>query len=239
VTGPTSAVGSPLHVQRIGRLGPTVLLVHGDTPAAGNAWLPQRPLRDRHRLLIPDRFGFGASPPTDGLDADVDARAALDAVDEPLHLVGHSHGAVVALLIAASRPDVVRSLLLIEPPLLRHASSGRDASPDALDARAVSLGLVGAATHPRFPTAAWRRGRRPWDVAVDLDAIRVADVPTLVVSGGWSPILEAVCDDVAERTSARREVLAGAGHDVHRTGPAFNELASAFWRQVDEGDDAA
>jgi pimeloyl-ACP methyl ester carboxylesterase len=40
------------------------------------------------------------------------------------HLVGHSYGAVVAMLAAASRPRAVRSLALIEPSA--HRVAGRD-----------------------------------------------------------------------------------------------------------------
>ena len=33
------------------------------------------------------------------------------------HLVGHSYGAVVALLMAAAAPDTVQSLTVVEPPV--------------------------------------------------------------------------------------------------------------------------
>ena len=42
----------------------------------------------------------------------------------PMHLVGHSHGAAVALEIAIQRPDLVRSLTLIEPAIYHLLQSG-------------------------------------------------------------------------------------------------------------------
>jgi pimeloyl-ACP methyl ester carboxylesterase len=46
-----------------------------------------------------------------------DLRAVLDAVGEPVTLVGHSSGAVVALELTRRDPERVRRLVLYEPPL--------------------------------------------------------------------------------------------------------------------------
>jgi pimeloyl-ACP methyl ester carboxylesterase len=45
----------------------------------------------------------------------IDALAALR--QGPLVLAGHSMGAVVSLLVAARRPDLVRSVMMIDPPM--------------------------------------------------------------------------------------------------------------------------
>ncbi len=37
----------------------------------------------------------------------------------PAHVVGHSYGAYTALILAMKHPELVRSLVLAEPPLLR------------------------------------------------------------------------------------------------------------------------
>ena len=46
----------------------------------------------------------------------------------PVDLIGHSFGATVALRMALERPDLVRSLVLIEPPLFAAARAGGSAA---------------------------------------------------------------------------------------------------------------
>ena len=52
------------------------------------------------------------------------AVAIIEKADFPLDLIGHSFGATVAIRIAVERPDLVRSLTLIEPVFF---SAARDA----------------------------------------------------------------------------------------------------------------
>jgi pimeloyl-ACP methyl ester carboxylesterase len=216
------------------------VLIHGDTPAAGNTWLPQRPLRDRWTLLMPDRFGFGASPPTERIDAAVDAAAVVDAMSAPTHVVGHSHGAVVALLVAAARPDLVRSLVVVEPPLVRLLPTMSAMPSSEIDQGAKAMGMPGdGASHRRFPLDAWQAGRRPWDVEIDFAALAEHAIPTLVVSGGWSPMLDAVCDAMAVQIGGRRVTVAGADHDVHHAREAFNQMLHEFWTTIEDGSEHA
>jgi len=49
-----------------------------------------------------------------------------------------------------------------------------------------------------------------------------APYPRLVVSGGWSPVFETVCDIVEERLGAERRVYCGAGHNVQKAAE-FND----------------
>jgi pimeloyl-ACP methyl ester carboxylesterase len=74
-------------------------------------------LADRFRVYTPERRGHGRTPDVDGeitfeLMA-ADTIAFLEAVvAAPAHLVGSSDGAIVALLVALRRPDLVRRLVL-------------------------------------------------------------------------------------------------------------------------------
>ena len=52
--------------------------------------------------------------------------AVLRALGDGGHLVAHSSGAVAATLVAASRPDLVRSLVLFEPACLYLARGGTE-----------------------------------------------------------------------------------------------------------------
>ena len=60
---------------------------------------------------------------------DVSAAGARAVFDRPMDLLGHSFGATVALRLAAERPELVRSLTLIEPVFFAVAALD---DPDAL-----------------------------------------------------------------------------------------------------------
>ncbi|GHB45301.1 hypothetical protein GCM10010377_40090 [Streptomyces viridiviolaceus] len=65
-----------------------------------------------------DRRGYGRSPDTDGSDFETDADDLVDLLskqDAGAHLVGHGNGGLAAVLAAGRRPDLVRSLTLIQP----------------------------------------------------------------------------------------------------------------------------
>jgi pimeloyl-ACP methyl ester carboxylesterase len=71
--------------------------------------------------------------------------------------------------------------------------------------------------------------RQPWDVPLDLSALRDLDVPKTVVSGGHHDAYEILADRLAETISADRVVLPGAGHAVQDTGQPFNALLRTVW----------
>ncbi len=111
---------SKLHVTTCGD-GEPVLFVHGSFVRGGESWAKQRPLADRYRLLFVDRRGYGDSPPTSGEDFDRDADDVAELLGDGTHLVGHSYGAVASLIAAGRRPEAVRSLVVIEPPVFHLA----------------------------------------------------------------------------------------------------------------------
>jgi len=104
-----------------------VLALHG---AAGSSrqWLGlARHLGNCGVVVAPDLPGYGTASAQAPCDA---ARSAEHIIrlmaidDEPMHIVGHSIGAAVALEIAMSRPDLVRSLTLIEPAVFHLLRDG-------------------------------------------------------------------------------------------------------------------
>jgi pimeloyl-ACP methyl ester carboxylesterase len=101
--------------------GPPLVLVHG-LSYRWQSWLPVMPtLALRWHLFAPDLRGFGRSGRVPGayrvVDYAADITAFLRGVGQPAVLVGHSLGAIVALATAADAPDLVRALVLEEPPL--------------------------------------------------------------------------------------------------------------------------
>src|SRR5687768_3345046 len=118
----TSASGADLDVERIGD-GPLVLFIHGSIAPAAECWSKQRPLADRWTLLLANRPGFGASPALEGGDFEAEAPLFAELLGDGAHLVGHSYGAVIALLTAGLRPQAVRSLTVSEPGTI-HLAAG-------------------------------------------------------------------------------------------------------------------
>lgn len=93
--------------------------------AHGGAWAGVAAHLKGFTLTAPDLPGHGAQPLWDGAsDVHGDATRqgiALAEASGQVDLIGHSFGATVALRIALERPELVRSLVLIEPVLFAAA----------------------------------------------------------------------------------------------------------------------
>jgi pimeloyl-ACP methyl ester carboxylesterase len=241
-----------LDVVRIGS-GPRVVLVHGSIVPARRTWRHQLELAERWSLVVPNRPGFAGSPPLERGDFELEAPFIAELLDDGAHLVGHSYGAVIALLAAALRPEAVRSLTVSEPGALRIAHGDPDV--DAMIARGDQLYGLSDTMSPREFLLLFRGGvnsahetpdelpdwlergarhvareRPPWEADVPLAALAAAEFPKLVISGAHSPAFETVCDVLADRIGARREVIPGRGHTIPATGAAYNDRLERFLR---------
>ena len=204
-----------VHVERFGAGSPAVF-VHGSFGSSASAFAGQRVLADGNELVFVDRRGFGGSPAGDEVGWPTDADDLVSLLDDtgPAHLVGHSYGGVVCLMADGMRPELVASLVAVEPPLFT-AAAGDPAADEltertrAVAARAPDLEIEdfmrewGASLgQSRFEVQAWtegfsaadwaaaessRRERWPADAPVDYAALAAADFPKLLVHGGWNP----------------------------------------------------
>ena len=98
--------------------GPTVVLIHG-LVGLSNDWFQVVPqLTVDHRVLIPDRPGYGKSghePLSMMENAECLAEMLRTRGSGPVIVVGHSYGGGVAVLLAARHPSLVSGLVLVAP----------------------------------------------------------------------------------------------------------------------------
>lgn len=229
--------------------GPEVLLVHGGaSPAATWSGLDQ--LSQRWALAFVYRRGFPPSPPppNDRQDFDLDADDLAGLLDDRLHVVGHSYGAVGAVLAAIARPTQVRSLTLLEPALFlpagdpeveRFGRMGEDFLTHGLQTEQATLreflSVAGAPLPEQGPLPdevahAVRRAqgaRPPSEARPALEVLRHAGIPSLVASGAHHRAVERMCDAVATGLGAQRVIAPGAGHFV-AAAPGFADQLEQF-----------
>src|SRR5688500_3299107 len=125
--------------------GPDVVLVHGalgdqrqwDTIAAAlAARFRTHAVSRRHHW--PSPMPAASERYTYELHRD-DVLALMDQLSGPVHLVGHSYGAGVVLLVALQAPERVRSLTLIEPAL---GSLLPEAGPGLAEERSTRVAVL-------------------------------------------------------------------------------------------------
>ncbi len=226
-----------------------VVLVHGSVGNGPATWAAVEPLRNRFELIVPNRGGYPPNDPLPRIDFEEQAEELAPLLQDGAHLVGHSYGGVISLLIAARHPDVVRSLTVNEPPAFGLARDNPQvervvtelaaffaAGPhEPADYLRGFLGVVGSDVQLPDPlppelqqgAQAAMVERPPWEAEIPLDELAAAPFPKLVVSGAHNAAFDAVCDVLEERLGADRAVLPGAGHSLPRA-PGYAARLEAF-----------
>ncbi|MFO0667655.1 MAG: alpha/beta hydrolase [Polyangiaceae bacterium] len=115
-----------LHVTTTGT-GVPVLLLHSGGMSA-RQWRPlmaELEKKQTYRVIAPDFIGSGDNDPwdvTQGAGSDfkfeMDVEALLEVVQSlgaPVHVVGHSYGGFIALMLGLRAPYAIRSLSLYDP----------------------------------------------------------------------------------------------------------------------------
>ena len=256
VPSPVSSSASPL------------VLVHGDFGDGFESWGATCELiGKRRRTVVIDRPGFGEDLAADAhFSIAGEARALLDATAEmgisSLHLVGHSYGALVTLEMAVTRADVVRSLHLIEPPLLdllpreplaremdrrgrwtvaHHAEIGDEAATEAffsmIGGERMVERLRGTPDWARLCTYAPRfaRGEPAGSYPSSSLTRLVRTIPVGLYTGGRShPVLRLITAELARGIDGARLLdVPEAGHAVQMAKEVFLEALFALMNDAD------
>lgn len=171
----------------------TVVLVHSSGMSSRQWRRLAETLAATHRVVVPDLLGYAESSPWPegerahfvldqlALEALIDRLAAAGGV----HLVGHSYGGFLALLVALHRPAAVRSVAAYEP-----VSFGVLRSTDDHEALATLLPSEATAPYP--------------DTSAELEAWLERFIDYWNGAGGWRALGEPVRESF--RRAARKVV---------------------------------
>jgi len=246
--------------------GPPAVLVHGSLIGVPHAtWKSVRALADRYELRSVARQGYlGQAMGCGRRTAAIDISLVAKALRPSAHLVGFSSGGTIALAVASSYPESVRSLTVIEPlafslvrgepaveALIRRLVPLFDRvdelSPESFWEGFVHVSGLAVPIPPTLPpehrraVAAMMREPPPWEIRVSERVLRTAFFPKMVVAGGDRPFswvdaaIRVASPKLARSIGARFEVFHEAGHAVHLIGNRFNHRLESIWQEGEAG----
>lgn len=262
----TSGDGTPIAYERTGS-GPPLVLIHG-TAGDHTRWElgDVRPaLAEQYTVYAMDRRGRGESgdaPEYDLKREYEDVAAIVDSIDEPVHLLGHSYGAI-CVLEASLLTENLRSLILYEPPVPWEIvgpelyseetvsemeallETGEDEATLVVFMRDL-LGLPEEQLKELRSSPSWqgrvdaahtlpREERAPFDYEWDPSRFAEMNTPTLLLLGGESPKWAKDSTEVVHEAlpNSRIAVLEGQGHVAMNTAPElFVNEVLAFLRET-------
>jgi pimeloyl-ACP methyl ester carboxylesterase len=244
-----------------------VVMLHGFARNASfwNRWVPA--IAETRRVYRPDLIGCGRSDlPPEGYrytpEAIADSiLAVLDALSlARVHWVGESSGGLIGLLLAATHPERIASLVLCNTPtrisdeIRKIYALDRESTPAAIRAYGTgewcrrTLGYRLDVERAGPDIAEWciaEMGKTRCDIAAALhecfetvDTIPILPkvaAPTLLLSGDKSRIASAAQQVLAATLPhGRLELFPGIGHGVNLIEPErCARTAVAFWQEVE------
>lgn len=252
-----AADGCELRVTDLGGDGPPIVLLHGLMGRGSTWWATARWLARRGRVLAPDARGHGRSGRTGPWTTGRLAADVVTVLEEtgPATVVGHSMGGLHALAAAATRPDLVRRLVVEDMAVdftgvgAAHVTAMREwfaAMPQPWPSLAAVRKAFGGGVDGDFMAECVEERDGGWRLLTGVaEASAIAAVwarearfdllprvrcPALLLEAERSVTPPGQMADMAARMpDARHAVVAGSGHLVHAA-PAFRGLVEAFLR---------
>lgn len=247
--------------------GPPLVLVHGAFSDHITNWEFVKPLlEERFTVYAIARRGRGETDATEGHtleEESLDVATLIEAIHQPVYLLGHSYGAHAALAAAATVPQRVRKLVLYEPArpdLLDRALFARleaFAAADDWDALAVAFFHDGLAV-PMKDLQELRTSELWMPILADAGAslrdlralrnydfraerFRALPIPVLLQIGTESPRDLYVTDALADvLPDCRVEAFPGQAHEAMTTAPEmYAASVSRFLLEQVGADDRA
>ena len=239
---------------------PDLLIVHGLYGSARNWSVISKRMSDSRRVIAVDQRNHGDSPWFDThsyLDMAQDLAQVVEHNGAPMDIVGHSMGGKAAMILALTRPDLVKRLLVadIAPVAYGHDQSQYIQAMQSIDlthmekrsevAQALSKHVTDPALQSFF-TQSLDLGNKRWKLNLDVlqrdmnhvlgfpEVTGSFDKPTLFLSGANS---QYVLPDHRPKIKALfpNAVFAkipNAGHWLHAEQPrAFEQTLRVFFNE--------
>ncbi|TWP51173.1 alpha/beta hydrolase [Lentzea tibetensis] len=234
-----------------GGTGQGIVLLHGLMSRATTWWTVAQWLKPYGRVVGIDARGHGRNPqrgPWRTEDFVADAAGSIEALGlGPAVVIGHSMGGLHALGLAATRPDLVRAIVVedfvpdnrgksvedyrwyfeawperFESPQHIKAYFGMPGADEYFEERADGWHLI-ARVEDLFEIAAEWGERDYWHF---VDAVRC---PLLIIEAGRGGMLPGQMEEVARRANGTHLLVPEAGHVVHDDAPdVYRGAVEAF-----------
>ena len=235
--------GTQIHTQELGA-GPRLYMAHGLLVGNMGTWYfgAAPSLALKYRVTLYDLRGHGLSARAsvgyclDTMVTDLEHLVLRDN-SEPITIVGHSYGALVALHLAMRRPELVKNLVIVDAPLPPSKSAQIEAmegqSSDDLMSK-LPPHLRDLMKQPKRQSKKFLERLQYLILETDLlnnlkrepdisnEALSQVEVPVLLVYGKHSPLV-GVADRLKKCLPRARLEYFDCGHDLPLEKP--NELA--------------
>lgn len=243
-----------LFSRNYGESGPVLVILHGLFGQSDNWAGIARKLSDNYRVYTLDLRNHGESDHSDDFTYELMAQDVIETIDAAflgeVHLLGHSMGGKVAMVVAQKNPEILKSLLVADigpkyyKPHHQEIISGlKSLKLDELSSRTDAENKLAKAI-PDFGTRQFllkNLGRKDdnsfeWKFNLDVIADKIeevgaslmengkSEVPSLFYNGGKSRyVLEGDKKGISELfPSAEFKTMESAGHWLHAEQP--NEM---------------